>query len=72
MAHSRRQLGKDSSGLGKTIPTSFRFTEDAKEMLYRLATFEGLSQTSYIEQLLRREARASGLIPGQIKPLKAR
>lgn len=70
MAHSRRQKGLPSTGLGKTVPTSFRFSEDAKEILYRLSAFEGLSQTSYMERLLRVAARDTGLIPGQIDPLK--
>ena len=64
--------GGNYEGLGRSQPTSFRFSEQAKDILWRLSEFEGLSQASFIEQLLRKEARDRGLLPTMqpIKPKK--
>ncbi len=66
---SKAPKGKTWEGLGRGLPTSFRFSEEAREILYRLSAFEGISQASYLEQLLRREARQSGILPGTPKPI---
>lgn len=45
--------------------TTFRFSRLAFDLLARMAEDQGLSKTSYLEQLLRREARQQGLLQPQ-------
>lgn len=67
-----KNAGGNYEGLGRSLPTSFRFSEQAKDILWKLSEFEGLSQSSFIEQLLRREARERGLLPGTVAATQPR
>ena len=41
----------------KKLPTSFRLTKDAQDLLEKLAEYEGTSRTSMLEILIRQRAR---------------
>jgi len=46
-----------------TPPVSFRLSEDGRSILQQLAERDGIDRIDVIEQLLRKEARAVGIVP---------
>lgn len=65
----RREQAKED-GVTRGMPTSFRFSQEAQQILWRLSAFEGISQTSFLEQMLRREGRERGILPSAPSPIK--
>ena len=57
---SARKTSKEDS---TKFPTSFRLSPLALDMLADLAAMHGLSATSYIEMVIRRDAKALSISP---------